>query len=312
MENQRALKPTVITVDSRESTPAPASARIFPPGVISSSSSSSDNDSYSITLNPFSSINQCNYSTSPSSSRSPTASSTFSDAQEFQELFDNLDSIAPPVPEANHALISHSPSSFSDSSSDNMSDSNELVSKVSSSSTHVVPLGKAPSCKIDSLSLEASSDLDTESGLVDADCAYADGGVRHDASELTKKRSKNKTQESKELIKKNDPSAEPMISLFKKELNKPVDKKLLHLMIHVDSDTVLHGMVDTGATISCISNDLIQKTKLSPTNDSFEVELADRNKLVCPLATGKLAFSLGGAAKLTFVDVTLAVLLLQN
>ncbi|KAL0226870.1 hypothetical protein P9112_014194 [Eukaryota sp. TZLM1-RC] len=277
-----------------------------------SSSSSSDNDLYSITLNPLYLINLYNYSTSPSSFRSPTPSSTFSDAQEFQELFDNLDSIAPPVPEANHALISYSPSSFSESSSDPMSDSNKLVSKVSSSSTHVVPPGKAPSRNIDSLSLKASPDLDTESGLVDADCAYADCGLTHDASELIKKRFKNKTQESKELFKQDDSSAEPMISLFKKELNKPVDMKLLHLKILVDEQTFLYGMVDTGATISCISKDLIKKTKLFPTNNSLEVGLADRTKVVCPLVSGKLAFSLGGAAKLIVIDVTLAVLPCQN
>ncbi|KAL0226585.1 hypothetical protein P9112_013909 [Eukaryota sp. TZLM1-RC] len=51
---------------------------IFSPGVMSSSTSSSDNNSYNITLNPFSSINHYNYLTpsSSSSSRSPTPSSS--------------------------------------------------------------------------------------------------------------------------------------------------------------------------------------------------------------------------------------------
>ncbi|KAL0215817.1 hypothetical protein P9112_008001 [Eukaryota sp. TZLM1-RC] len=285
---------------------------IFPHGVMSSSSSSSDNDSYSVTLNPFSSINLYNYSTSPSTSRSSTPSLSFSEAQEFQELFDNLDSIAPPFSDTNHALIPRSPSTYSEPSSNPMSNSSESASKVSSSLSHVVPPGKAPSRNIDSLSLEANPDLDTESGLVDADCAYADGGVTHDASEFTKKRSKNETKGSKELIKKDDSLAKPMISIFEKELNKPVDKKLLHLKILVDEQTFLYGMVDTGATISCISEDLTKKAKLQPTNNSLEVGLADRTKVVCPLVSGKLAFSLGGAAKLTFIDVTLAVLPCQN
>ncbi|KAL0226212.1 hypothetical protein P9112_013536 [Eukaryota sp. TZLM1-RC] len=96
------------------------------------------------------------------------------------------------------------------------------------------------------------------------------------------------------------------------ELNKPVDKKLLHLKIHVDSQTVLNGMVDTGATVSCISRDQLKQVRLKLTSKTLEVDLADETKLSCPLASGKLAFALGGAAKLTYVNVTLAVLPCSN
>ncbi|KAL0226586.1 hypothetical protein P9112_013910 [Eukaryota sp. TZLM1-RC] len=71
-------------------------------------------------------------------------------------------------------------------------------------------------------------------------------------------------------------------------------------------------MVDSGTTIYCISKDLIKKAKLFLTNASLEVGLADRTQLLYPLASGKLTFSLVGAAKLTFVDVIVAVLPCQN
>ncbi|KAL0222686.1 hypothetical protein P9112_002076 [Eukaryota sp. TZLM1-RC] len=249
---------------------------------MSSSTSSSDNDSCNITFNPFSSINHYNYlaPSSFSTSKSPTPSS--SDACEFQELFYNLDSLTPPTPEANHSVIFRC--SSSEASSDLSSDSDELVSKVSSRPNLVVPPGKAPSRNIDSLSLETSPDLDIESGLVDADCAYADGGVTQEASELTKNCSSDKISGSKKPLKKHRPPTEPLISLDKDGLNNPLDKKLLHLKIIIHKQTFLHGMVDTGATISCISKDLIKKAKLFPTNNSLKVGLADRTKIVCPLS----------------------------
>ncbi|KAL0210002.1 hypothetical protein P9112_010086 [Eukaryota sp. TZLM1-RC] len=72
--------------------------------------------------------------------------------------------------------------------------------------------------------------------------------------------------------------------------------------------SVLNGMVDTGATVSCISRNLLSNARLRLTNKTLEVDLADITTLSCPLVSEILAFALSGAARLTCVDVTFAVL----
>ncbi|KAL0220028.1 hypothetical protein P9112_005681 [Eukaryota sp. TZLM1-RC] len=276
---------------------------------LSSSSSSSDNEPYNATLNPFSTINHSTYS----SSLHQHPAIIHQQTEDFQHLFNNLESITSALAPRNNALISPYPSpsdSGLDSSSDSLSEAPEVVSKVDSNS-HMVPPGNAPSRQNGSLLLEASPDLSSEPGMIDADCARYDGGVTCGPMESHFQNS-SKAKDSEPLGTAPAQSFEPSVSLSAQELNKPLDKKLLHLKIYVDPQTMLNGMVDTGATVSCISHDLLKQAKLNLTTRTLEVGLADKTKLSCPLATGKLAFALGGAAKLTYVDVTLAVLPCSN
>ncbi|KAL0209941.1 hypothetical protein P9112_010025 [Eukaryota sp. TZLM1-RC] len=219
-------------------------------------------------------------------------------AEDFQYLFNNLECITSSLAPRNNTLISpySSPSdSGIDSSSDSSSEALEVVSKVDSDN-HLVPPGNAPSRQNGSLLLEASPDLSSEQGMIDADCARHDGGVTRGPLESHLQNS-SKTKDSESIGTAPAQSFEPFVSLSAQELNKPLDKKLLHLKIYVDSQTMLNGMVDTGATL---------------TSKTLEVGLADKTKLSCPLASGKLAFALGGAAKITYVNVTLAVLPCSN
>ncbi|KAL0207837.1 hypothetical protein P9112_010424 [Eukaryota sp. TZLM1-RC] len=228
-------------------------------------------------------------------------------AEDFQYLFNNLESITSSLAPRNNTLISPYPSpsdSGVDSSSDSSSEALEVVSKVDSDN-HMVPPGNAPSHQNGSLLLEASPDLSSEPGMIDADCARHDGGVTRGPSESHLQNS-SKAKDSESIGTALARSFEPFVSLSAQEPNKFLDKKLLHLKIYVDSQTMLNGMVDTGATVSCISHDLLKQAKLKLTSKTLEVGLADKTKLSCPLASGKLAFALGGAAKLTYVNVTLA------
>ncbi|KAL0214288.1 hypothetical protein P9112_006472 [Eukaryota sp. TZLM1-RC] len=278
-------------------------------GLSSSSSSSSDNEPYRATLNPFSTINHSTYS----SSLHQHSAMVHQQAEDFQHLFNNLESFTSALASRDNALTSPYPSpsdSGLDSSSDSLSEAPEVVSKVDSNS-HMVPPGNAPSRQNGSLLLEASPDLSSEPGMIDADCARHDGGVTRGPLESHLQNS-SKAEDSESLRTAPAQSFEPFVSLSAQELNKPLDKKLLHLKIYVESQTMLNGMVDTGATVSCISHDLLKQAKLKLTSKTLEVGLSDKIKLSCPLASGKLAFALDGAAKLTYVNVTLAVLQNSN
>ncbi|KAL0205621.1 hypothetical protein P9112_000928 [Eukaryota sp. TZLM1-RC] len=278
-------------------------------GLSSSSSSSSDTEPYRATLNSFSSINHSTYF--PLLHQHPAMA--HQQAEDFQHLFNNLESITSALASRNDTHISpFLPPSDSgiDSSFDSLSDTSEVVSKVDSNN-HMVPPGNAPFRKNGFLLLEASPDLSSEPGMIDADCARHDGGVTRGPLESHLQNS----------FRAKDPeltgtapaqNAEPYVSLSAQELNKPVDMKLLHLKIYVDSQTMLNGMVDTGATVSCISRDLLKQARLKLTSKTLEVGLADKTKLSCPLASGKLAFVLGGAAKLTYVNVTLVLGILTS
>ncbi|KAL0220130.1 hypothetical protein P9112_005783 [Eukaryota sp. TZLM1-RC] len=128
---------------------------------------------YHVVLNPLTQIKRHNYCSSTSSS------TALFDAQEFQDLFDNLDTIcSEPEHRAyqNHTLISPAPPLSCDSSFDSAVEFEKIVSAINLGKD-VVPPGKDFSRNIDSLTLEANPDLVTDSGLVYADCADADGGV---------------------------------------------------------------------------------------------------------------------------------------
>ncbi|KAL0205332.1 hypothetical protein P9112_000639 [Eukaryota sp. TZLM1-RC] len=183
----------------------------------------------------------------------------------------------------------------------------------------LVPLGKAPGSSNKSLSLEANPDLDSDLEPVYADCAQHDGGVTELGSSFTK-RSNINHHDNKVPSTTTNPChssdcchasviiPNPKIFIPLKELNKPMDRKLLHLRIFAEKDQIIYGMIDTGTTISCIPRDLVKVARLKPTGSSLKLNSADNNSVECQLVSRTLAFAFGGTAKLTYVSTTLAVL----
>ncbi|KAL0214771.1 hypothetical protein P9112_006955 [Eukaryota sp. TZLM1-RC] len=214
-------------------------------------------------------------------------------------VYSIIDSIQEAIKEEHqvNATYLHGLSSSSPSSSDSEPYRASLRSCLPLILESNLPLSlcNAPSHQNGFLLLDASPDLSTEPGMIDADCAHHDGGVTRGPLEsylqnFSKAKDPEPTGTAPAL------NSEPYVSFSAQELNQPIDKKLLHLKIHVDQYSVLNGMVETGATVSCISRDLLSKAKLSLTNKTLKVGLADRTKLSCPLDSGRLAFALGGAA----------------
>ncbi|KAL0209858.1 hypothetical protein P9112_009942 [Eukaryota sp. TZLM1-RC] len=116
--------------------------------------------------------------------------------------------------------------------------------------------------------------------MIDAYCARHHGGVTCEPLDSSLKNSPDANSE-KITGPASTKNPEPFISLTTKELNKPIDKKLLHLKIHVDSKTVLNEMVDTGATVSCINRDLKRVfLSIKPTKIQKHVDYTDtRNQI---------------------------------
>ncbi|KAL0226637.1 hypothetical protein P9112_013961 [Eukaryota sp. TZLM1-RC] len=184
----------------------------------------------------------------------------------------------------------------------------------------LVPPGKAPGSSNKSLSLEANPDLDSDLEPVYADCARHDGGVTELGNSVTERSNLNHHDNKVPSTTTNpclpaDPShasviiLNPKITILLKELNKPMDRKLLHLRWKT-SDHLWNDRY--WSTISCISRDLVQVARLKPTGSSLKLNLADNNSVECQVVSGTLAFALGGTAKLTYVSTTLAVLECPN
>ncbi|KAL0218924.1 hypothetical protein P9112_004577 [Eukaryota sp. TZLM1-RC] len=299
--------------------------------VTHSPSSSESETSYNVTLNPL--INFDNYSDySSASPSSPLSLEHFSDSDcfEFANLFENLDLITCPSYPSSDSESPAKPSRLNSSSSFVSTPLSRVAKEASISdefrpttlrtdTSSLVPLGKAPGSSNKSLSLEANPDLDSDYEPVHADCARHNSGVTGLGNSVTKRSNLNRHDNKVPSTTTNPchPSdsshasvviPNPKITIPLKELNKPMDRKLLHLRIFAGKDQIIYGMIDTGATISCISRDLVKVARLKPTGSSLKLNLADNNSVECQLVSGTLAFALGGTAKLIYVSTTLAVL----
>ncbi|KAL0219599.1 hypothetical protein P9112_005252 [Eukaryota sp. TZLM1-RC] len=166
----------------------------------------------------------------------------------------------------------------------------------------------------------ASSHLDSDMALLDADCAKRPGPSDKNSSlEESSESSATESANTLAAAKVSAPAPACLIIPDKskifftlKELNQPMDKNLLHLKIFAKPDHFLYDMVDTGATVSCISEGLADVAKLHVENKTTSLSLADEKLIDVKLAKGRFAFMLGGTAKLIYITLRLCLLPCPN
>ncbi|KAL0211450.1 hypothetical protein P9112_009748 [Eukaryota sp. TZLM1-RC] len=325
--------------------------------VTHSSSSDTEDLAYNVSLNPLS-INSDSYS-EDTSSPSPNTFLSDSNCYDLDDVFENLDFILPgrdfpsfqdltyvepSKPQVakqktpsfparcarNEVLKSSRAATMQDervSSCEASVVEKETDSSLTSSDSLETDLPqihdqrKALRDNIHDFSLErASSHLDSDMALLDADCAQRPGPSDKNSS-LEESSESSITESANTLVAAKISAPAPAcliipdkskISFTLKELNQPMDKNLLHLKIFTKPDHFLYGMVDTGATVSCISEELAEVAKLHIENQTTSLSLADGKLIDVKLAKGRFAFMLGGTAKLTYVTLRLCLLPCPN
>ncbi|KAL0223914.1 hypothetical protein P9112_003304 [Eukaryota sp. TZLM1-RC] len=326
--------------------------------VTHSSSSDTEDLAYNVSLNPLS-INSDSYSEDTSNSPSPNTFLSDSNCYDLDDVFENLDFVLPgrdfpsfqdltyvepskpqiakqktpsfPARCArNEVLKSSRAATIQDERVSSCEAS--VVEKVTDSSLtsrdsletdlpQIHDQRKALMDNIHDFSLErASSHLDSDMALLDADCAQGPGPSDKNSS-LEESSESSVTESANTLVAAKISAPAPACLIFPdkskifftlKELNQPMDKNLLHLKIFTKPDHFLYGMVDTGATVSCISEEIAEVAKLHIENQTTSLSLADGKLIDVKLAKGRFAFMLGETAKLIYLTLRLCLLPCPN
>ncbi|KAL0211240.1 hypothetical protein P9112_009538 [Eukaryota sp. TZLM1-RC] len=317
-----------------------------------SSSSDSEDLNYSVSLNPFSEINPSPYSESDTHSTPSSSHSfhTNPEANDLDELFESLDFVTPgqdltyvaPNPIAQLSTPSHSAfcarnedlkssraaveqnGKVRDCSAIEVRNLSDLTPSENSKADEDAELSnqrKAQGEAIHDFSLDGvSSNLDSDMAPIGADCVSRPGEVMVDLdAEDSQQSSEPEMLNTLYAAKVTSPAPtchvipdRSRISFTYQELNKPMDKSLLHLKAYTKNHDILYGMVDTGASVSCISSKLVKNADLTVSDQTTFLSLADGQQLEAKVAKGRFAFMLGGTAHLTYIDMRLCLLPCEN
>ncbi|KAL0208504.1 hypothetical protein P9112_011091 [Eukaryota sp. TZLM1-RC] len=266
------------------------------------------------------SINFDSYSEDTSNSSSPNIFFSDFNCYDLDDVFENLDSVLPgrdfpSFPDLTQAEDTLFSSSLSHKRSPEIfvgsHDAGRKETLLRLIFIRYVTRTKTLRDNIHDFSLErTSSHLDSDMALLDADRAKRPGPS--DKNSSLEESSESSATESVNTLVAAKVSAPAPAYLFHAERTESTDGQTPVTSQDLYPDHFLYGMVDTGATVSCISEGLADVAKLHVENKTTSLSLADGKLIDVKLAKGRFAFMLGGTAKLTYITLRLCLLPCPN